>query len=128
HPSTPMHESDLAEHLRLQTSLPLSNIPFTQYPTPGGPGLRDRSRAADSAPDAAPYSGPSSEGPLAARIRDSGAAGIVLDALDESHLRVVGEALQGLPRPVFAIGSGGLSHAIAIADPQEADPIPSRGS
>ncbi|MFP3589459.1 hypothetical protein SCB29_38550, partial [Paraburkholderia sp. SIMBA_055] len=22
HPSTPMHESDLAEHLRLQTSLP----------------------------------------------------------------------------------------------------------
>lgn len=131
HPSTPMHESDLAEHLRLQTSLPLSNIPFTQYPAPGDPELRDRSHAADSSPDAAPHSGPSSEGPghpLAARIRDSGAAGIVLDALDESHLRVVGEALQGLPRPVFAIGSGGLSHAIAIADPQEADPIPSRGS
>jgi len=199
HPSTPMHESDLAEHLRLQTSLPLSSIPFTQYPAPGDPELRDRSPAADSAPGAAPQNGTGSEvpeapasadaekrswpqttglapvtppqiglisevpdahtpadpelrtrpqtaeptpvpaphngtssevpdHPLAARIRDSGAAGIVLDALDESHLRVVGEALQSLPRPVFAIGSGGLSHAIAIADPQEADPIPSRGS
>lgn len=131
HPSTPMHESDLVEHLRRQTSLPLAGLPFTQYPLPGEPEPRVRARTSDPTPGTAPQNGATSEDvdhPLAARIRDSGAAGLVLDALDEGHLRVVGEALQSLPRPVFAIGSGGLSHAVAISDPREADPIPTRGS
>jgi uncharacterized protein YgbK (DUF1537 family) len=165
HPSTPMNESDLVEHLRRQTHLPLANVPFTQYPlladpelrtrpetaerapgatpqngansevpdshAPSDPELRTRPETAERAPDATPQNGASSEGPdhpLAARIRDSDAAGLVLDALDEAHLAVVGRAVSALPRPVFAIGSGGLSHAIAIADPREADPIPPRGS
>jgi uncharacterized protein YgbK (DUF1537 family) len=131
HPSTPMNESDLVEHLRRQTHLPLANVPFTQYPLLADPELRTRPETAERAPGATPQNGANSEvpdHPLAARIRDSDAAGLVLDALDEAHLAVVGRAVSALPRPVFAIGSGGLSHAIAIADPREADPIPTRGS
>ncbi|GGF38979.1 hypothetical protein GCM10010922_12920 [Microbacterium sorbitolivorans] len=165
HPSTPMHESDLAEHLRQQTSLPIASLPFTQYPVPelrswprfadphlegtpqngvisevtdhagaaqgADPELRTWPQTADPDPGGAPQNGANSEEPghaLAALIRASDAAGVVLDALDESHLLAVGAAVSALPRPVFAIGSGGLSHAIAAADPRDAAPIPARGS
>ena len=124
HPSTPMHESDLVEHLRRQTALPLSSVPFTAYPDP-----RRCAGTADPSPGSDPQNGLISEGAaLASEISRADAAGVVLDALDESHLRVVGAAVSALARPVFAIGSGGLSHAIASADPREADPLPRRGS
>lgn len=127
HPSTPMRESDLAEHLRAQTSLAISNIAFTEYA-----GQTESRRCAASAEDAAeedPQFGliSAAAAALAQRLHSSDAAGIVLDALNEEHLRVIGEAVASLDRPVFAIGSGGLSHAIALADPRAADPIPSYG-
>jgi len=127
HPSTPMRESDLAEHLRAQTSLAIANIAFTEYD-----GQTELRRCADSADDRAdeyPQFGliSAAAAALAQRLHSSDAAGIVLDALNEEHLRVIGEALTALGRPVFAIGSGGLSHAIALADPRPADPIPSYG-
>ncbi|MCW3493248.1 four-carbon acid sugar kinase family protein [Microbacterium sp. SSM24] len=90
HPSTPMTESDLARHLARQTALPIGAIPFTAYTDAGA---------------------------LAARISSSPDAAVVLDALDDAHLRLIGAALGRLPRPVFAIGSGGLSTALASDRP-----------
>ncbi|TDE08326.1 four-carbon acid sugar kinase family protein [Jiangella asiatica] len=88
HPSTPMTESDLALHVGRQTELPVGSLPFTAY-----------------------------DEQLAERIGTSDAAALVLDAVDDEHLVAVGRAVLRIPPPVFAIGSGGLSHAIAAADP-----------
>ncbi|WP_166314586.1 four-carbon acid sugar kinase family protein [Microbacterium excoecariae] len=108
HPSTPMRESDLVRHLGAQTDLPLTSIPFTAYASGG----------------------------LAERIRASGPSGVLLDALDETHLRAVGAAVADLagigtdraPLPVFAIGSGGLTHAVTSADPRGTSTVPDRAS
>lgn len=86
HPSTPMTESDLALHLARQTDLAIGGVPFTAY----------RDGAA-----------------LARRIAEAEEAALVLDALDDAHLALVGAAVAELPGPVFAVGSGGLSAAIA---------------
>jgi uncharacterized protein YgbK (DUF1537 family) len=88
HPSTPMHESDLALHLSAQTPLPIGHIPFTEY------------RLADD---------------VANRLLESDAGAIVLDALSDEQLRPLGEAILALPRIAFAVGSGGLSQALAEA-------------
>lgn len=88
HPSTPMHESDLALHLSAQTTLPIDHIPFTEYGA--GPALGDRLAASD-------------------------AGAVVLDAFSDDQLRPIGETILALPRPVFAVGSGGLSRALAEA-------------
>lgn len=86
HPSTPMRESDLARHLSAQTSLPIRSVAWTEY-------------AAD----------------LARQIEETDAAALVLDALTDEHLEVVGRAVRALEPPVFAIGSGGLSSGLAAA-------------
>ncbi|SDG65168.1 four-carbon acid sugar kinase family protein [Microbacterium pygmaeum] len=90
HPSTPMTESDLAVHLGRQTDLPIGSVFHPTY------------ASADA---------------LVSALRDDDAAALVLDALDEAHLIAVGDALHALPGPVFAIGSGGLSTAVAAAEP-----------
>jgi len=127
HPSTPMRESDLVVHLGAQTDLAIESIPFTAYDGQAQP--RRRAASAEAAVDSDPQFGRNSAvvGPLARHLRSSDAAGIILDALDDDHLRLIGEALVSLERPVFAIGSGGLSHAIALADARAADPIPACG-
>lgn len=93
HPSTPMTESELAVHVGRQTELPIGSLPVTAY-----------------------------DGDLAGRISDSDAAALVLDAVTDEHLVTVGDAVLRLPAPVFAIGSGGLSHGIAAAAPMGAPP------
>lgn len=93
HPSTPMDESDLVAHLSRQTSLPLTGLPWTEY---------------------------SSADAVAEALRAGSAAGVVLDALDDTHLRLLGEALLVRSRdlhPLFVLGSGGLSRALALASP-----------
>lgn len=90
HPSTPMTESDLAVHLSRQTVLPIASVPL-----PALAGLADR-------------------------LGDAPEAGLVLDALTDDDLATVGWALLAQPAPVFAIGSGGLSHGIAAAEPGDA--------
>lgn len=90
HPSTPMTEADLAVHIGRQTELPIGSVPLV--------GFDD----------------------LAARLQDATEAGLVLDALTDEHLVAIGEALGSLPTPVFAIGSGGLSHGVAAAAPGDA--------
>jgi 3-oxoisoapionate kinase len=97
HPSTPMHEADLAVHLGRQTALPIGSVPFVAY----------------DSPDA-----------VAAALSDSADAAVVLDAVDDTHLETIGAALGDLRSPVFAVGSGGLSHGIAAADPGDAEPLP----
>lgn len=97
HPSTPMTESDLARHLSAQTALPIGSVPYTAY----------RDAAA-----------------LGAEIAGSPAAAVVLDAVDEGHVDLVGSAVAGLQRPVFAIGSGGLSLGIARAAHRTGHPLP----
>ncbi len=97
HPSTPMDESDLALHLGRQTTLPVTSIPFTEY---------------------------SSAAAIADRIRESNGAAVVLDAFSDDQLTMIGEAVLSLPEPLFALGSGGLSHAIAAAAPGDGEPLP----
>lgn len=94
HPSTPMTEADLAVHIGAQTELPIGAIPLVEF---------DR---------------------LAALLRGAGEAAVVLDTLTDEHLVTIGSAIGALPTPVFAIGSGGLSHGIAAASPGTAPAIP----
>ncbi|MDQ7879186.1 four-carbon acid sugar kinase family protein [Microbacterium sp. QXD-8] len=94
HPSTPMTEADLAVHVGRQTELPIGAVPLVEF-------------------DA-----------LAARLQAAPEAGLVLDTLTDEHLVTIGEALVALPAPVFAIGSGGLSHGVAAAAPGEAPAVP----
>lgn len=89
HPATPMDESDLAVHLSRQTTLPIGSLPFLTY---------------------------TSGDAIAAGVRANGAAAIVLDAVDDAHLAVIGAGLRELAderHPLFVVGSGGLSRAIA---------------
>jgi len=88
HPSTPMTESDLAVHLSHQTALPVGALHVTEY---------------------------ASASAIAQRVLDSRDAAVVLDALDDAHLALLGDALRRLARPLFMIGSGGLSRAIGLA-------------
>ncbi|WP_314504443.1 four-carbon acid sugar kinase family protein [uncultured Microbacterium sp.] len=100
HPSTPMGESDLAVHLGLQTSLPIGALPFTSY---------------SSAED------------IASALRDTRAAAVVLDALDDAHLSMLGDAIRLHSRdaaPLFAIGSGGLSRALGLSRTAPVDSAP----
>ncbi|WP_460798878.1 four-carbon acid sugar kinase family protein [Microbacterium sp. GXF0217] len=94
HPTTPMTEADLAVHIGRQTDAVIESVPLPEY------------------------------GDLPARLRAATAAGVVLDALTDLDLEKVGRALQQLPRPVFAIGSGGLSHGVAAASPRTDQTIP----
>lgn len=93
HPSTPMTEADLAVHIGRQTTLAVGTIPLVSY--------------AD----------------LGSRVREVPEAAVVLDAVTDDDLVTVGAALHALPGTVFAIGSGGLSHGLAAADPGSAPPI-----
>lgn len=96
HPSTPMDDSDLAAHLSRQTPLPIDGVPLTRYSTASS---------------------------LPAEIDGSPTAALVLDALDDAHLALIGTALEELSaqrHPLFAIGSGGLSRALALGRPASA--------
>ncbi|SEE69511.1 four-carbon acid sugar kinase family protein [Ruania alba] len=95
HPVTPMNESDLAVHLGRQTDLEIGSVPFTAY---------------------------TSVAEVTRLIGESDVAGLVLDVLQEEHLRLLGQAMLDLGG--FAIGSGGLSHALAAAEPGGAGPVP----
>lgn len=94
HPSTPMTEADLAVHIGRQTDLPVGSIPLVAFDD------------------------------LEALLRSSAESAVVLDALTDEHLVTVGEAVAALPAPVFAIGSGGLSHGIAAAAPRSGPAVP----
>ena len=94
HPSTPMTEADLAVHIGRQTDLPVGSIPLVAFDD------------------------------LEALLRGASESALVLDALTDEHLVTVGEAVAALPAPVFAIGSGGLSHGIAAAHPRSGPTIP----
>lgn len=102
HPATPMDESDLAVHLGRQTTLPIGSLPFLTY---------------------------TSGDAVAAGVRTNGSAAIVLDAVDDTHLAVIGAGLRELAderRPLFVVGSGGLSRAIAHGwgEGGATDPVP----
>lgn len=88
HPVTPMHESDLTLHLSKQTALPITHLPFTEY---------------------------GAEGELTRKLTTSAAAAVLLDAFDDEQLPLIGAAILSMPAPVFAVGSGGLSRALARA-------------
>lgn len=94
HPSTPMTEADLAVHIGRQTKLPVGSIPLVAFDD------------------------------LAALLGGTSDAAVVLDALTDEHLVTIGSAVGALPPPVFAIGSGGLSHGIAAASPGSGPSVP----
>ncbi len=94
HPSTPMTESQLAVHLSAQTALPIGELPLTVYESAAG---------------------------VARLVQSSEHAALVLDALDDNHLALLGEALWMLAAdtsPRFVLGSGGLSAALARTRPR----------
>lgn len=95
HPSTPMHEADLARHFSAQTALPVGGIHHTEYVD------------------------------LAGALARSPHAAVVLDAVDNDDAVVVGRAVLTAPAPVFAIGSGGLSWGIGAAEPRDTVALPS---
>ncbi|WP_241245755.1 four-carbon acid sugar kinase family protein [Microbacterium sp. 4R-513] len=78
HPSTPMREADLAAHFALQTTLPIGSVHSVAY----------------------------DDDDLASVIEGTDAAALVLDALTDEHVEIVGRAVAAVA-PVFAIGSGG---------------------
>lgn len=94
HPSTPMHEADLARHFGTQTTLSIGGIPRTEY--------EDLGEALARCPHAA----------------------VVLDAVDNADATIVGRAMLDAAPPVFAIGSGGLSWGIGAADPRDTVALP----
>ncbi|HEY9339879.1 MAG TPA: four-carbon acid sugar kinase family protein [Kribbella sp.] len=87
HPATPMHESDLREHLSHQTSLPVGALHLTTYST------------------------------LATGLTAAGdVAAVLLDALTDEDLRLLGEVILGdAGEARFVVGSGGMSRAVALA-------------
>ena len=87
HPVTPMHESDLRKHLSRQTSLPLGALHLTTYST------------------------------LATGLTAAGdVAAVLLDALTDEDLRLLGEVILGDTGGArFVVGSGGMSRAVALA-------------
>lgn len=90
HPTTPMDEADLVRHLSRQTSLSIGALPFTAF----------------AAPDAVEMA-----------LSESSDAAVILDALDDGHLDLLGTALRQMAVQrgmLFAIGSGGLSRALAL--------------
>lgn len=99
HPSTPMTEADLRLHVAAQTSLGVSGIDVVEY-TGSTADLTD----------------------LIARRGDV----VVLDALEDAHLTLLGEAVLGLPTPRFVVGSGGLALGLGRAVGGSAPPL--RGS
>ncbi|MEU4607019.1 four-carbon acid sugar kinase family protein [Kribbella sp. NPDC023972] len=87
HPATPMPESDLRRHLAHQTTLTMGALHLTSY--------------ADL-----PHSYYASASDHA----------LILDALTDTDLRLLGQAIVASSnnRPLFAIGSGGLSRALTL--------------
>lgn len=94
HPSTPIHESDLRLHLSAQTTLTITAEHLHRPPTQQAEPTLD--------PDAAPGV------ELAACAPDA----VILDALTDEDLRGHGARVL---RSGFAVGSGGLSRAVALA-------------
>jgi uncharacterized protein YgbK (DUF1537 family) len=94
HPATPMTESDLRLHLAAQTNLRIGAIHLTAYDDLAAVGL------------------PSTELDV-----------VILDALTDDDLRAAGRAVvaAGTGAPVFAMGSGGLSRALAMELTQGGD-------
>jgi len=87
HPATPMHESDLRLHLARQTDLRLGAAHLPSY-------AELPTHYAQSTDDA-----------------------LILDALTDDDLHTIGRTILAAasPTPTFAIGSGGLSRALATA-------------
>ncbi|MFI6830293.1 four-carbon acid sugar kinase family protein [Kribbella sp. NPDC050241] len=86
HPATPMHESDLRLHLANQTNLRIGAIHLTSY--------------AD----------------LPDHYTKSTYDALILDALTDGDLQTIARTILTPPTtPTFAIGSGGLSKALATA-------------
>ena len=86
HPATPMTESDLRLHLAAQNNLQLAAFHLTSYA---------------ELPDC---------------YTQSSDDALVLDALTDTDLRLLGQTLiaSSNSRPLFTIGSGGLSRALAM--------------
>ncbi|WP_442577009.1 four-carbon acid sugar kinase family protein [Microbacterium sp. F51-2R] len=138
HPSTPMRESDLARHFSLQTSLPIRSLACWNDGEPLASAI------AGARPFASAIAGADDAEPLAAAIAGTDAAALVLDALTDEHVEVVGRAVRVLAAaasgrnagpdfdpvsgPVFAIGSGGLSRGLAAASGAARREVPASGT
>jgi uncharacterized protein YgbK (DUF1537 family) len=94
HPATPMTESDLRLHLAAQTDLRVGAIHLNSYDDLAVRGMA---------------------------VMDVDV--VVLDALTDDDLRVAGRAVfaAGTGTPAFAVGSGGLSRALAMELTQGCD-------
>jgi uncharacterized protein YgbK (DUF1537 family) len=94
HPVTPMHESDLRQHLATQTDTKIGLIDI--------PTLKPNSSAASAQLDA---------------LIASGHQAVLFDTIDDDTQSTVGHLLwnQAQQRPLFAAGSSGLTAALVSA-------------
>ncbi|MDR3793457.1 MAG: four-carbon acid sugar kinase family protein [Terracidiphilus sp.] len=89
HPVTPMHEADLAEHLRLQTNLPIGRLDLAAFQS----GHAQKQFHAQLA---------------------GGARIVVFDGVDAATLAETGRMIMNLStlQPLFAVGSSGLTYGL----------------
>ncbi|MCC5965055.1 MAG: four-carbon acid sugar kinase family protein [Natronohydrobacter sp.] len=87
HPVTPMHESDVAAHLRLQTELPIAVLDLEAL-----------------------QNNPAAE---LETLKRQGARMVCLDTLDEAHLARCGQLVWGMRgNGAFCVGSQGIEYAL----------------
>lgn len=93
HPVTPMREADLVRHLGAQTQLPIANLTLPHYANGADAIEREIER-----------------------LVGEGAAAVLLDGTQSSHLTEIGRVLDRLAAaggpPRFAVGSSGLEYAL----------------
>ena len=89
HPSTPMHEADVAAHLRSQTTTPTGTLTLDALTSP------DTARAARDA------------------IVNAGTRIVAIDAIDDRTLAEAGRLIwEGRARNPFVVGSQGIEYAL----------------
>lgn len=98
HPVTPMHESDLRRHLAAQTDRAIGLVDVVTLSQPA--------EVIDQA--------------IATQI-EAGAAGLLFDTIDDSHITAVGQMLlrHMARKSLFAIGSSGVESALTRAWQQQ---------
>ncbi len=91
HPVTPISEADLRLHLGRQTELRIGSLDLTAYELPAAEAHRRYRRL----------------------LADGDWGAVVFDAVTGPHLRCAAELILAADEQVYALGSGGLSHAVA---------------
>ncbi|WP_347558826.1 four-carbon acid sugar kinase family protein [Robbsia sp. KACC 23696] len=106
HPSTPMHEADLRQHLAAQGLSPIALVDCLSYRPLGDVASIDHDSDTDIRAKVAPHLAP-----------DATAAAVLFDVIDDSHLAIIGRVLahHSAQAPLLAVGASSVAQAWAFA-------------